>query len=228
LFSLHRQVLLFSAGACFGVPSSLCEQQQSPPPAFAAALNQQQHTGESSQSCTRTTAIVAIRFTIRSRQDAANDSQKLVRISPASVKVTRSAKTFHNVSTVPAADDSKSLLDRDGVSRHRRWLKAIALSAAVVFTLGAVQSAQAHDPWYRDGYGVYGGYSGFGYRSGYGGDPYHYYTGPYNHHDGPHDAPHFGPHFHWSHGYHDGFHWQDHYDDHGSAGHYGWRPWSWH
>ena len=55
-----------------------------------------------------------------------------------------------------------------------------------------------------------------------------HYSGAYNHHDGPHDAPHFGPHYHWSHGYHDGFHWQDHYDDHGSAGHYGWRPWSWH
>lgn len=109
--------------------------------------------------------------------------------------------------------ERKSGSSPNGVSRARRWLKAIALSAAFMLGLGAVQTAQAHDRW------------GYGY--GYG-DPYHNYSGPYNHHTGPHSDPHVGDHFHWSHGYHYGPHWQRHYDDHGSAGHFGWRPWSWH
>ena len=63
---------------------------------------------------------------------------------------------------------------------------------------------------------------------GYGGDPYHFFTGPSNHHYGPHSAPHIGPHFHWNHGYHYGRHWQRHYGDHSTAGHLGIGPWRWH
>ena len=88
-----------------------------------------------------------------------------------------------------------------GVSRSRCWLKAVALSAGVVFMLGAVQTAQAHDPWDRGGNGGCSRYSRSAHEYSYGGDPYHYYSGPYNHHEGPHSAPHVGPHYHWDHGY---------------------------
>ncbi|MBI3465514.1 MAG: hypothetical protein HY000_21045 [Planctomycetes bacterium] len=72
----------------------------------------------------------------------------------------------------------------------------------------------------RRGVSIYLGFGRPYYGYGEFGDPYHYYSPPWEGHVGPHSAPHYG-------GYVDefgnpnyGFHWGPHWGGHSSGGHF--------